>query len=69
MPRVERPQKHWNAISLALLGDAVWELYLRRFYLFPPEGPQRMRERIKRMANAEYQVCPLLAAGRPPVAV
>jgi hypothetical protein len=57
IPAVVRPQKYWNAISLALLGDSVWEYYVRRHCMFPPAGTARMRERLATLSSAESQVC------------
>lgn len=57
LPLIPRPQKYWNAIELALLGDAVWEYYIRRHCLFPPAGIARARERMESLSSAENQVC------------
>lgn len=56
LPLIPRPQKYWNAIELALLGDAVWEYYIRRHCLFPPAGIARTRERMESLSSAENQV-------------
>lgn len=55
LPIIPQPQRHWNALSLALLGDAVWEMHVRQFYMFPPEGSKRLREKVKADVMAETQ--------------
>lgn len=56
LPCIPRPQKYWNAVELALLGDTVWEYYMRRYCLFPPAGITRTRERMESLSSAERQV-------------
>lgn len=56
LPCIPRPQKYWNAIELALLGDTIWEYYVRRHAMFPPAGIRRYRERLESLSAAESQV-------------
>lgn len=45
----------WNAVSVAFLGDAVFELYVRRHYFFPPARSQLYGDRVRAAVNAEAQ--------------
>lgn len=56
LPCIPRPQKYWNAVELALLGDTVWEYYVRRHAMFPPAGIRRYRQRLASLSSAESQV-------------
>jgi ribonuclease-3 family protein len=40
---------------LAYLGDAVYELYVRRYYLFPPKRPQIYHQQVVAQVRAESQ--------------
>jgi ribonuclease III family protein len=41
--------------SLAYLGDAVYELYIRRYYLVPPKRPQLYHHQVVAQVRAEAQ--------------
>ena len=64
LPCIPRPQKHWNAIELALLGDTVWEYYVRRHAMFPPSGIRTFRQRLESLSSAESQVLSMRATFR-----
>jgi 23S rRNA maturation mini-RNase III len=60
LPMVLRPQKHWNAVALAKLGDSVFESRARLRCMFPPAGSTRMQQRLVYYSTAEAQVLFLL---------
>ncbi|GAA6621398.1 Mini-ribonuclease 3 [Scytonema sp. NUACC26] len=41
--------------ALAYLGDAVYELYIRRFYLLPPQRPEAYHHLVVSQVRAETQ--------------
>jgi ribonuclease III family protein len=41
--------------ALAYLGDAVYELYIRRYYLVPPKRPQDYHRQVVAQVRAEAQ--------------
>lgn len=41
--------------ALAYLGDAVYELYVRRYYLLPPQRPQTYHRLVVAQVRAEAQ--------------
>ena len=45
----------WSPISFAFLGDAVWELYVRRAFFAPPARPLDYDLKCKRAVRAEAQ--------------
>lgn len=45
----------WNAVSLAFLGDSVWELYVRRCFFFPPKRTSEYYEKVVDDVRAESQ--------------
>ena len=47
--------KQWSPVSYAFLGDAVWELYVRRAFFAPPCKPVEYDLKTKRAARAEAQ--------------
>jgi ribonuclease III family protein len=47
--------------SLAYLGDAVYELYIRRYYLVPPKRPQAYHHQVVAQVRAEAQAIHLQA--------
>ena len=47
--------KQWSPVSFAFLGDAVWELYVRRAFFAPPCKPVDYDLKTKRAARAEAQ--------------
>jgi ribonuclease III family protein len=47
--------------SLAYLGDAVYELYIRDYYLFPPKRSQDYHRQVVAQVRAETQAKHLLA--------
>lgn len=50
--------------ALAYLGDAVYELYVRRYYLFPPRRIQAYHQQVVSQVRAEQQA-QLLESLRP----
>ena len=61
MPRMPPSDIHlqsprqWSPISYAFLGDAVWELYIRRLFFAPPSRPLEYDLKCKRAVKAEAQ--------------
>ena len=62
MPRMPPPSdihlqspRQWSPISYAFLGDAVWELYIRRLFFAPPSRPLEYDLKCKRAVKAEAQ--------------
>ena len=47
--------KRWSPIAYAFLGDAVWELYVRRLFFAPPTRPRTYDLKCKRAVRAEAQ--------------
>jgi len=47
--------KQWSPVSFAFLGDAAWELYVRRAFFAPPCKPVDYDLKTKRAARAEAQ--------------
>jgi ribonuclease-3 family protein len=45
----------WSPIAYAFLGDAVWELYVRRLFFSPPQKPLEYDLKCKRAVKAEAQ--------------
>lgn len=41
--------------ALAYLGDAVYELHIRRYYLIPPKRPQAYHQQVVAQVRAESQ--------------
>lgn len=50
-----KPRTSWNATSLAFLGDAVWELYVRRHCFSPPTKVSTYYENVVAQVRAEQQ--------------
>lgn len=44
-----------NIMSLAYLGDSVWELYLREHYIKENLKLANLNRKVKRFVNAKYQ--------------
>lgn len=44
-----------SPVALAYLGDAVYELFIRRYYLFPPQRIQSYHQRVVGQVRAESQ--------------
>lgn len=44
-----------SPIALAYLGDAVYELFIRRCYLVPPKRPQAYHQQVVSQVRAERQ--------------
>eukprot|EP00241_Pyramimonas_parkeae_P022478 CAMPEP_0114276970 /NCGR_PEP_ID=MMETSP0059-20121206/530_1 /TAXON_ID=36894 /ORGANISM="Pyramimonas parkeae, Strain CCMP726" /LENGTH=186 /DNA_ID=CAMNT_0001397023 /DNA_START=177 /DNA_END=737 /DNA_ORIENTATION=- len=47
--------RQWSPISLAFLGDCVWELSVRQAFFFPRTHPQSYNESVKQAVRAESQ--------------
>lgn len=54
-PKVKRPRSIYNAVSLAYLGDCIYELYARRHFLFPPLSIDVYNERVMSIVRCEAQ--------------
>ena len=51
---LETPRR-WSPVAFAFLGDAVWELYVRRAFFAPPARPLDYDLKCKRAVRAEAQ--------------
>ncbi|KMZ56301.1 Ribonuclease III family protein [Zostera marina] len=54
-PKVNKPRSIYNAVSLAYLGDCIYELYARRHFLFPPLSIDVYNERVMSIVRCEAQ--------------
>jgi len=45
----------WNATHFAFMGDAVWELYMRRFFFHPPTRNTVYSSNVEGACRAEAQ--------------
>mmetsp|Transcript_6165 Transcript_6165/g.11130 ORF Transcript_6165/g.11130 Transcript_6165/m.11130 type:complete len:235 (-) Transcript_6165:693-1397(-) len=45
----------WNATHFAFMGDAVWELYMRRFFFHPPTRNTDYSNNVEGACRAEAQ--------------
>ncbi|EPS64407.1 hypothetical protein M569_10376 [Genlisea aurea] len=54
-PKVENPRSVLNAASLAYLGDCIYELYVRRHFLFPSLNIDEFNERVTAVVRCEAQ--------------
>ncbi|XP_050365184.1 uncharacterized protein LOC126783711 [Argentina anserina] len=54
-PKVQKPQTVLNAVSLAYLGDCIYELYARRHFLFPPLSIEEYNDRVMAVVRCEAQ--------------
>ncbi|MBR8831020.1 MAG: Mini-ribonuclease 3 [Chroococcopsis gigantea SAG 12.99] len=55
MPESFEPLAQLSPASLAYIGDAVYELYIRRYYLLPPKRIKDYHERVVAQVRAETQ--------------
>jgi len=44
-----------SPVALAYIGDAVYELFVRMGYLFPPQRPQQFHRQVVEQVRAERQ--------------
>ncbi len=51
--------KQISPASLAYLGDAVYELYVRTYYLLPAQRPANYHDRVVKQVRAEAQAAHL----------
>jgi hypothetical protein len=56
VPVIKRPQAHWNAQSLAMLGDSVYSTRARLCSLVPPMRSSTIGRRVTWLCCAEAQV-------------
>ncbi|KAG0626193.1 hypothetical protein M758_2G109500 [Ceratodon purpureus] len=54
-PPVERPRAVHNAASLAYLGDSIYEVYVRRHFLTPPQNVDSYNKRVMSLVCCEAQ--------------
>lgn len=54
-PNVSRPRAVHNAASLAYLGDAIYEMFVRRHFLTPPQSIEMYNNRVQALACCEAQ--------------
>ncbi|KAF3326882.1 Mini-ribonuclease 3 [Carex littledalei] len=54
-PKVKKPRSTYNAVSLAYLGDCIYELYARRHFLYPPLSINQFNERVMKVVRCESQ--------------
>jgi ribonuclease-3 family protein len=47
--------KETNGITLAYLGDSVWELFIRKFYIEKNLNIKNLNKKVKAMVNAKKQ--------------
>ncbi|KAG6550832.1 hypothetical protein Mapa_007628 [Marchantia paleacea] len=59
-PGVEKPRAVHNAAALAYMGDAVYELYVRRHFLTPPQTMDKFNQRVMALVCCEAQHALLL---------
>ncbi|MGF1487006.1 MAG: Mini-ribonuclease 3 [Prochloraceae cyanobacterium] len=58
-PDVARQIKQLSPASLAYLGDAVYELYIRTYYLLPSRRIANYHDRVVKQVRAETQAAHL----------
>lgn len=56
MPLIKNPKRHWNPVSLALLGDGVFSVYAITNSMLPPANGDTMQKRLIALCSAEAQV-------------
>ncbi|KAJ3694099.1 hypothetical protein LUZ60_009579 [Juncus effusus] len=54
-PKVKKPRSAFNAVSLAYLGDCIYELYARRHFLYPPLSVNEYNSRVMKVVRCESQ--------------
>lgn len=54
-PKVQKPRSVLNAASLAYIGDCIYELYVRRHFLFPPLSIEEYNDRVMAVVRCEAQ--------------
>ncbi|MCO5607013.1 hypothetical protein L7F22_061204 [Adiantum nelumboides] len=54
-PLVPRPRAHYNAASLAYLGDCIYELYVRCHFLSPPQAIDKYNTLVMGLVCCEAQ--------------
>jgi ribonuclease-3 family protein len=54
-PPVDKPRANYNAASLAYLGDAIYEVYVRRHFLMPPQTIDSYNKRVMAVVCCEAQ--------------
>lgn len=54
-PLVPRPKAHYNAASLAYLGDCIYELYVRCHFLSPPQAIDKYNNLVMGLVCCESQ--------------
>ncbi len=55
MPESFDPLAQLSPASLAYIGDAVYELYIRRYYLLPPKRSKDYHDKVVAQVRAEQQ--------------
>ncbi|KAL2611525.1 hypothetical protein R1flu_023217 [Riccia fluitans] len=54
-PVVEKPRAVHNAAALAYIGDAIYELYVRRHFLTPPQSMDKYNQQVMALVCCEAQ--------------
>lgn len=54
-PPVEKPRAVHNAACLAYLGDSIYEVYVRRHFLTPPQNVDSYNKRVMSLVCCEAQ--------------
>ncbi|KAL3682812.1 hypothetical protein R1sor_000834 [Riccia sorocarpa] len=54
-PAVEKPRAVYNAAALAYIGDAIYELYVRRHFLTPPQSMDKYNQQVMALVCCEAQ--------------
>ncbi|KAH9327194.1 hypothetical protein KI387_007372, partial [Taxus chinensis] len=54
-PKVANPRSIYNAVTLAYLGDCIYELYVRRHFFFPPTSIKEYNRRVMALVCCEAQ--------------
>ncbi|MCW6035454.1 ribonuclease III [Spirulina subsalsa FACHB-351] len=54
-----QPVERLSPIALAYLGDAIYELYIRQYYLFPPRRIAQYHQLVVAQVRAERQATQL----------
>ncbi|CAM6105824.1 unnamed protein product [Calypogeia fissa] len=54
-PPVSQPRAVHNAAALAYMGDAIFELYVRRHFLTPPQSMEKYNQRVTALVCCEAQ--------------
>ncbi|KAK4838055.1 hypothetical protein QYF36_010619 [Acer negundo] len=54
-PKVQKPRSVFNAAALAYIGDCIYELYVRRHFLFSALCIEEYNDRVTAVVHCEAQ--------------